>query len=120
MRPQVIDSERLSTVRADLVQLDMLLKEAIAKLSAGFVGAHEALCRQQALAGDGDPQAGALVQEACAHLDSALTALQFEDIASQLIASARHHLSDGGDMPGKGSNRSVTQHHMESGDIEFF
>lgn len=120
MRPQTIDSERLSTVRADLVQLDMLLKEAIAKLSAGFVGAHEALCRQQTLAAHGDPQATALAREACAHLDSALTALQFEDIASQLIASARHHLSDGGDMPGKGSNLSVTQHHMESGDIEFF
>lgn len=114
------ESQRLVTVRADLVQLDMLLKEAIAKLSAGFVGAHEALCRQQALAAHGDPEAMALSREACAHLDSALTALQFEDIASQLIASARHHLSDGGDMPGKGSNRSVPQHHMESGDIEFF
>ncbi len=120
MRPQVIDSERLSTVRADLVQLDMLLKEAIAKLSAGFVGAHEALRRQQALAGQGDPQTMTLASEACAHLDNALTALQFEDIASQLIASARHHLADGGDMPGKGSNISVPQHHMESGDIEFF
>lgn len=120
MRSQVIDGERLSTVRADLVQLDILLKEAIAKLSAGFVGAHEAICRQQMLDGAAGPEAIALAREACAHLDSALTALQFEDIASQLIASARHHLSDGGDMPGKGSNISVPQHHMESGDIEFF
>ncbi len=120
MRQHTTESERLSTVRADLVQLDILLKEAIAKLSAGFVGAHEALSRQQAMAAHGDPAAMALSREACAHLDSALTALQFEDIASQLIASARHHLSDGGDMPGKGSNRSVPQHHMESGDIEFF
>ncbi len=120
MRPGPTESERLSTVRADLVQLDILLKEAVAKLAAGFVGAHEALRRQQALAAPAGPEARELTREACAHLDSALTALQFEDIASQLIASARHHLSDGGDMPGRGSNRSVPQHHMESGDIEFF
>ncbi len=108
------EPERLATVRADLVQLDILLKEAIAKLSAGFLGAHEALSRRQSLADEAD------VRDACAHLDSALTALQFEDIASQLIASARHQLSEDGDMPGRGSNGSVPQHHMESGEIELF
>ncbi len=113
MNPYLTEQDRLATVRADLVQLDILLKEAVAKLSAGFIGAHEAISRDRSLA-------GGVLQEACAHLDSALTALQFEDIASQLIANARHHLSEGGDMPGRGSNGSVPQHHMDSGEIELF
>ncbi len=122
----------------DLAQLDLLLKEAIAKLSNSFVGAHEALARQQALVDHANPECAALAQVACAHLDSALTALQFEDIASQLIASARRHLGshrggspDGHPDPGRddsggglradGSvNRSVPQQHMESGSIELF
>lgn len=62
----------------------------------------------------------ALVHEACAHLDSALTALQFEDIASQLLASARRPLQQAHDAPAAGRNTSVTQHHMESGGVELF
>lgn len=107
-------------LRADLVQLEILLKEAIAKLSAGFIGAHEALTRQQSLDIHGHPDCVALANEACTHLDSALTALQFEDIASQLIASAHRHLDDGCERPANGCNLSVPQHHMESGDIELF
>ncbi len=110
----------LDAVRADLVQLEILLKEAIAKLSGGFLGAHEALTRQQALDGHGNPACVELAREACGHLDSALTALQFEDIASQLIASAHARLADGGDRPCNGRNISVPQHHMESGDIDLF
>lgn len=108
------EPERLATARADLVQLDILLKEAIAKLSAGFIGAHAALSQQRDLGEQ------ALVQEACNHLDSALTALQFEDIASQLIADAARQLCAGDDVPVMGCNGSVPQHHMESGEIELF
>lgn len=110
----------VTAVRADLVQLEILLKEAIAKLSSGFIGAHEALARQQSLDGDRNPECAALAAEACAHLGSALTALQFEDIAAQLIASAHARLSDGGERPANGRNISVPQHHMDSGDIELF
>ncbi len=110
----------ITAVRADLVQLEILLKEAIAKLSSGFIGAHEALARQQSLDGHLDPECEALVAKACAHLDSALTALQFEDIAAQLIASAHARLSDGGERPANGKNISIPQHHMGSGDIELF
>ena len=110
----------IPALRADLVQLEILLKEAIAKLSSGFIGAHEALTRQQALDGHGNPECAALAGEACMHLDSALTALQFEDIASQLIASAYSRLSDGGERPANGHNISVPQHDMGSGDIELF
>ncbi len=106
------------TARADLVQLEILLKLAIEKLSAGFFGAHEALRRQQAIGGP--PDCAALAHEACTHLDSALTALQFEDIACQLIASARRQLPPGEGEPSAGRNASVTQHHMESGEVELF
>lgn len=113
-------SNDIASVRADLVQLEILLKEAIAKLSEGFLGAHHALKRQQSLDGPLNPECAALAQEACGFLDSALTALQFEDIASQLIDSAYARLSDGCDRPASGRNISVPQHHMDSGDIELF
>ena len=113
-------SHDIAAVRADLVQLEILLKEAIAKLSNGFIGAHDALTRQQSLDDHINPECAALAQEACGHLDSALTALQFEDIASQLIVSAHARLSDGCDRPASGRNISVPQHHMDSGDIELF
>ncbi len=108
---------RQELVEADLVQLDILLKEAVAKLSAGFIGAHQALDRQRALGAPGECET--LAAEACAHLDEALTALQFEDIASQLIGSARKGLC-GGEHRAVAGNLSVPQHHMESGDIEMF
>ena len=113
-------SHDIVAVHADLVQLEILLKEAIAKLSSGFIGAHQALTRQQSLDDHVNPECVALAQQACAHLDSALTALQFEDIASQLIASAHSRLLDGCDRPANGRNISVPQHHMDSGDIELF
>ena len=113
--PQASDA-----LRDDLMQLELLLKEAIAKLSSSFVGAHDALARQQALPDHGNPECVALAKVANAHLDSALTALQFEDIASQLIASARRHLGGGGERSAGAVNRSVPQQHMESGSVELF
>ena len=106
------------TARADLVQLEILLKLAIEKLSAGFFGAHDALRRQQAIGAS--PDCAELAREACVHLDNALTALQFEDIACQLIASARRQLPQAGDDLSAVRNASVTQHHMESGGVELF
>ncbi len=104
----------------DLLQLDLLLKEAIAKLSTSFIGAHEALARQQALPDHDNPECVALAKVASEHLDAALTALQFEDIASQLIASARRHVGGNGTRTTCGVNRSVPQQHMDSGSVELF
>ncbi len=112
------DCAQPETARADLVQLEILLKLAIEKLSAGFFGAHDALRRQQAIGGP--PDCAELAREACVHLDNALTALQFEDIACQLIASARRQLPQAGDALPTVRNASVTQHHMESGGVELF
>ena len=115
------DGRAPHALQDDLLQLELLLKEAITKLSVSFVGAHQALARQQALPDHDNPECVALAQAASAHLDAALTALQFEDIASQLIASARRHV--GSDGHGRGAcavNRSVPQQHMESGSIELF
>ncbi len=118
MTDHLVDDAQLGLARADLVQLETLLKLAIEKLQLGFFGAHRALTRQQAI--DGHPDCAALAREACAHLDSALTALQFEDIACQLITSARRQLQQTEDEPVAGRNASVTQHHMESGEVELF
>ncbi len=125
---QVFHEERTpDALQDDLLQLDLLLKEAIAKLSGSFIGAHQALSRQQALPDQDNPECGALAKLASDHLESALTALQFEDIASQLIASAMRHIGEAGgagrDGGGRGAcavNRSVPQQHMESGSVELF
>ncbi len=120
MTARMIEEAELDRARADLAQLETLLKLAIEQLAANFIAAHGALTLQMAL--EGHPECVALAREACGHLDSALTALQFEDIASQLIASARRHLNISPEEPklASGSNESVTQHHMESGAIELF
>lgn len=118
MNSMTFDDAQRFGVRADLVQLEILLKLAIDKLSASFSGAQTALRQQQAIAAD--PASAALAQVACSHLDSALTALQFEDIASQLIGSARLQLYDLQDDPSIGQNVRIPQHHMESGEIEMF
>ncbi len=109
------DEQALPALHDDLLQLDLLLKEAIAKLSGSFIGAHQALTRQQALPDHANPECVALAKVASAHLDSALTALQFEDIASQLIASARNQLlgvgrgcSDGRDGAGSAGSAGGT------------
>lgn len=102
-----------------MLQLDLLLKEAIAKLSGSFIGAHQALTRQQALPDHANPECVALAKVASAHLDSALTALQFEDIASQLIASARRQLRGVGRgcSDGTGSS-SGTNAHCGTGGVQ--
>ena len=123
-------SEGLSADRAcaALVQLDTLLKRAVDQLSAEFSAVHHALTQQQTMATE--PACAALAAQACRHLDHALTALQFEDIASQLIASVQREWlivraapADAScpriSQPGI-SHPGVTQHHMESGEIELF
>lgn len=112
------DEQARDRACAALTQLDTLLKLAIEKLVHEFVGAHQALILQQSLSRE--PACAALARQACAHLDGALTALQFEDIASQLIASAQQHWLASRHAPAACMAPGITQQHMESGEIELF
>ena len=91
----------LEEVQADLAQTRLLLAEAIERLSAGFNALHSAVAAQSDAALALRPGAGA---DDCAHLQAAgadieqqlrtmVTALQFEDMTSQLIARAARRIS---------------------------
>jgi hypothetical protein len=72
-------SAQISAARADLARLDALLADAVATLVASF-GAVRALCAERG--------------EFALPLERAATALQFEDLASQLIAHTRARMDD--------------------------
>lgn len=88
----------LEEVQADLAQTRLLLAEAIARLSDGFGGLHaavsvqrraaEQLQEQAASGGDGQEQLRAAAAAIDTHVQAMVTALQFEDMTSQLIAQA--------------------------------
>ena len=92
----------LTEIDADLQQTTDLLSRAIDKLGKGFIGIHEAVAAQQAvLAGVPDgaamtPQLRAeiarLQQITDSHIHAAVTALQFQDMTSQLIGRALGHV----------------------------
>ena len=85
----------LSEAEKDLVQTTVLLGEAIEKLGASFLGIHEAVCRQQLeidelLARHPESTEAAerlkiMHGEIGAHVNSAVTGLQFQDMTGQLI-----------------------------------
>jgi len=86
----------LEEVEADLAQTRLLLTEAIERLSAGFSALHSAVAAQsdaaQALQ-HGVTEAGCARLHAAGadieqHVRAMVTALQFEDMTSQLIAHA--------------------------------
>lgn len=95
-------NQHLAEVQTDLQQTGFLLAEAIDKLGKSFVGMHAAVAAQQAIV-DG-LQAGtqaspaqharlvALQQEATVHVNAAITALQFQDMTSQLIGRIVGHV----------------------------
>jgi hypothetical protein len=72
-------SAEIAASRADLERLDALLADAIATLVESF-GALSVLCRGQ--------------EEFAIPLERAATALQFQDLASQLIAHTRARMDD--------------------------
>jgi hypothetical protein len=92
----------LEEVQADLAQTRLLLAEAIARLSDGFGALHAAVSVQRAAAeqlqqpgaGAGDGQE---LRAAAAAIDiqvqAMVTALQFEDMTSQLIAQAGRRIA---------------------------
>lgn len=92
----------LSEIDADLQQTTDLLREAIDKLGKGFIGIHDAVAAQQAALAsvpDGAPIGAALRSEIArlqqvtdTHVNAAVTALQFQDMTSQLIGRALGHV----------------------------
>ena len=87
----------------DLAQTNLLLKEAIEKLSSSFMAIHEAVTEQQSaidqvLAGspvgpDLVAQLSASQARVAANVYSAVTGLQFQDMTSQLIGRTIHRVN---------------------------
>lgn len=94
----------LEEVQADLAQTRVLLAEAIARLSDGFGALHAAVSVQRVAAEElqrhADDSSGAgqeQLRDAAAAIDrqvqAMVTALQFEDMTSQLIAHAGRRIA---------------------------
>jgi len=95
----------LEEVQADLAQTRLLLGEAIARLSDGFGALHAAVSVQRAAAeqlqqqaagadtGEGQEQLRAAAAAIDTHVQAMVTALQFEDMTSQLIAQAGRRIA---------------------------
>lgn len=137
----------LVAVESELVQLDCLLQTAINKLSTSFIALHQASTAQQAMLAQLSPGEPLHAAEINQQLENAITGLQFQDMASQLIASMDKRIAGLKQMLGaiadqhcEGNSasalattiasqsedlarrlcRPVQQQHMDSGDIELF
>ena len=92
----------LTEIDADLQQTTDLLHQAIDKLGRGFIGIHESVAAQRvalAAVADGAPMSPQLRAEIArlqqitdGHINAAVTALQFQDMTSQLIGRAVGHV----------------------------
>jgi hypothetical protein len=88
-------NQHLTEVETDLIQTTYLLSEAIEKLGASFVAIHKVVCAQQEavdkllISNPATPELAAQLKnmqgEIGAHVNSAVTGLQFQDMTSQLI-----------------------------------
>jgi hypothetical protein len=157
----------LAEVETDLVQTELLLQEAIDKLTASFLAIHGAIAARQPLVDRllaGEPllederQALArMSDEIGQHVNLAVTSMQFQDMTGQLIDRSVKRVTGlseflgtlgahgAGIVPDSGHEeiverlgkvhmalaiqslelksvlrKSVSQQHMESGDIELF
>lgn len=87
--------QHLTEIETDLLQTNLLLEEAIAKLGASFMAVHGAVSVQQemvdalieAKSGSGQSAVGikAMSDEIGRHVNDAVTGLQFQDMTRQLI-----------------------------------
>ena len=129
--------DHLLVVSNDLDRLQRLLADAGDSLLAHFHGASAELKRVQAILA-GQPHLGSNeLHQALTHLAGAITAMQFQDMASQLIAHTTRRLrgcadriaSDalGADEDGAAvvedlplRPNPVTQDEMDAGSIELF
>ncbi|MDP3823995.1 MAG: hypothetical protein Q8R33_21200 [Burkholderiales bacterium] len=125
--------DHLMTASNDLDRLQTLLADACDTLQAGFFGASRHLHDLRATALP-DPQP---VERAVAHLGAAVTALQFQDMASQLINHTKGRLRNCADRLARDAfdgdddgdavieeaplrPNPVTQSEMDTGFIELF
>ncbi|WEF33774.1 chemotaxis protein [Pseudoduganella chitinolytica] len=87
--------QHLSEVETDLLQTNLLLEEAIEKLSRNFMAIHDAVNAQQTtirlLLDGGTPSAEdrakleAMNEQVSTYVNAAITSMQFQDMTSQLI-----------------------------------
>lgn len=123
----------LMTATNDLDRLQTLLGDACGTLQGSFFGVWQLLDEPAALAA---PQSGAL-DAARKHLGTAVTALQFQDMASQLVEHLRRRLRHCADRlardafaddedgaaavePAPIRPNPVTQSEMDTGFVELF
>lgn len=95
--------QHLAEVERDLVQMDVLLDEAIKKLCTSFMAIHAAVSKQQEAMGsmlsanlsvtDYAARLEATQSEINLHVGAAVTGLQFQDMTSQLIGRMARHLT---------------------------
>ncbi|HEY1089828.1 MAG TPA: hypothetical protein VGE47_01920 [Burkholderiaceae bacterium] len=128
--------DHLMTVSNDLERLQRLLDDAGASLSEHFFAASahlEKLAREAAEAG----RDGSVVQKLQGHIAAAITALQFQDMSTQLIAHTSQRLRNCSDQLARDTfgddedgmavveiaplrPNPVTQDEMDAGSIELF
>ena len=125
--------DHLMTATSDLDRLQTLLSDACDTLASGFLGASAQLSDLRRAQ---EPDSST-VERAVAHLGTAVTALQFQDMASQLIHHTRGRLRNCadrlardafvGDDDGEAAVEDpplrpnpVTQSEMNTGFIELF
>ncbi|AVR97624.1 chemotaxis protein [Pseudoduganella armeniaca] len=87
--------KHLSEVETDLLQTNLLLEEAIEKLSRNFMAIHDAVNAQQTtirlLLDGGTPspedkaKLEAMNEQVSTYVNAAITSMQFQDMTSQLI-----------------------------------
>ena len=93
----------LNEVEADLVQTELLLEEAIEKLSASFMAVHTAVATRQELVqrlldgGELSPDERASLAsmsgDVASHVNTAITGMQFQDMTAQLIERTLRRVS---------------------------
>ena len=87
--------KHLSEIESDLLQTNLLLEEAIAKLSASFMAVHgaisvqqemmDALAEKEAVTPEAVEGIKAVAEEIGRHINDAVTGLQFQDMTRQLV-----------------------------------
>ncbi|MGZ3182246.1 MAG: chemotaxis protein [Telluria sp.] len=88
----------LTEVETDLIQTELLLEEAIEKLTSAFMSIHTAVATQQEtiqlLLAGGQPseeqraRLAGLAADVGEHVNAAITSMQFQDMTGQLLARA--------------------------------
>ena len=120
-------ARHLNEAETDLGQTDILLEEAIAKLSAAFMDLHAAVHMQQEqidllLASvQADPQEKeklhALSDVIGTHVNEAITGLQFQDLTGQLIARISKRIAGLRDMLSEVGNAVEMVHANHPGSV---